>query len=116
MTGSTEAREVIRRIVDKIVREYRPEKVILFGSYSSGTPDRDSDIDLLIVKETGDRQIDREVAVATIVSDRKRLTPFDPHVMTPAEVTERLRIGDQFVREILDKGEVLYEVPGVSVP
>ncbi len=33
--------------------EYAPQKIILFGSYAYGTPQPDSDIDLLIIKETG---------------------------------------------------------------
>jgi len=114
MTGSAEARRLIRSLVEKIVREYRPEKVILFGSYAHDTPDEDSDIDLFIIKETTERPIDREIAVVTIVSDAHRLTPFDPHVMTPGEVRERLRMGDQFIREIIETGEVLYESPGIA--
>lgn len=114
MTGNAEARKLIRDLVGRIVREYRPLKVILFGSHANGTPDADSDIDLFIIKETSDRPIDREVVVATIVSDCHRRTPFDPHVMTPAEVEQRLRIGDQFIREILETGEVLYDAPGIA--
>jgi hypothetical protein len=47
--------------VDKIRREYRPERIVLFGSYVNGYPGPDSDIDLLVVKETPDRPIDRRV-------------------------------------------------------
>jgi hypothetical protein len=48
------------------------------------------------------------VAVAKIVSDPKRLVPFEPIVLTPKEIDERLKIGDQFIKEILQKGEILY--------
>ena len=108
MVGSTEARNLIRRMVDKLVREYQPEKVILFGSYARGTPDPDSDVDLLIIKETSERPIDRRLAVAKIVSDPECFVPFQPLVLTPEELAERLRVGDQFVREIVQGGEVLY--------
>lgn len=108
MTADEELRKIILNIVEKIKREYQPEKIILFGSYAYGTPDRDSDIDLLIIKETRDRPIDRRVAVARMVSDPKRLIPFESIVLTPKEVKERLEIGDQFVKEILEKGKVLY--------
>jgi predicted nucleotidyltransferase len=33
--------EVINRMVEKMVEEYKPEKIILFGSYAGGEPDRD---------------------------------------------------------------------------
>ena len=108
MTTDTKVRDIILRIVDKIKKDYGPDKIILFGSYAYGVPGRDSDIDLLIIKDTDDRPIDRRVAVARIVSDPKRFIPFQPIVLTPAEVQERLEVGDQFVREILEKGEVLY--------
>lgn len=115
MTTDTKVREIIIEIVEKIKKEYQPDKIILFGSYAYGTPDRDSDIDLLIIKDTQDRPIDRRVAVRRIVSDPKRFIPFEPIVLTPKEVNERLEIGDQFIKEILRKGEVIYAARGVPL-
>ena len=43
----------IREVADKIALEYQPEKIILFGSFAWGTPNKDSDIDLFIVIEQG---------------------------------------------------------------
>jgi predicted nucleotidyltransferase len=110
MNIETQARDMILEIVDKIKKEYQPSKIILFGSYAYGQPDRDSDVDLLIVKDTSERFIDRLVAVTRITSDPKRLIPLEVIVFTPEEVREKLKSGDQFLREILSKGEVLYEV------
>lgn len=42
------------------------------------------------------------------VSDPRRIIPFAPLVLTPREVEERLVLGDQFIEEIMTKGEVLY--------
>ncbi len=104
--------KAIKIELDKIVRQvvdtYQPEKVILFGSYAYGEPDADSDIDLLIIKKTSERFIERWVNVRQIVSDPERSISFDPIVLTPDEVQERLAAGDQFVEEIIKKGEVLY--------
>lgn len=108
MTADKEVRKTILEIVEKIVKEYLPEKIILFGSYAYGTPDRDSDIDLLIIKDTHERPIDRRVTVTRIVSDPKRLIPFEPIVLTPGELNERLKAGDQFIKDILQRGEFLY--------
>ncbi len=108
MISDKEVKDTILKIVEKIKKEYQPDSIILFGSYAYGKPDRDSDIDLLIIKDTHDRPIDRRVAVSRIVSDPKRLIPFEPIVLTPKEVKERIEIGDQFLKEILQKGEVLY--------
>ena len=104
--------ETIRIELDKIVKQvvaaYQPDKIILFGSYAYGKPSADSDLDLLIIKKTAERFIDRWTNVRKIVSDPKRLIPFEPLVLTPREVEERLAIGDQFIEEIIRKGEVLY--------
>lgn len=104
--------ETVRAELNKIVRQvvdaYRPEKIILFGSYAYGEPDVDSDLDLLIIKKTSERFIDRWINVRQMVSDPGRSIPFEPIVLTPEEVEERLAIGDQFIEEIVKKGEVLY--------
>ncbi len=44
--------ELINYIVEKIVREIQPEKIILFGSYARGDFERDSDLDLFIIKDS----------------------------------------------------------------
>lgn len=81
---------------------------ILFGSYAYGEPHEDSDLDLLIIKETQERPFDRVTTVIRLTSDAYRHIGFEPQVFTPEEVEQRLRIGDQFVAEIVEKGEVLY--------
>ena len=101
-------RRLIMEILDKIVTKYQPEKIILFGSYAYGKPDDDSDIDFLIIKNTDERPIDRRVRIRRIVSDSTRRTPFGPIVLTSVELQKRIEIGDQFIAEILTKGEVLY--------
>jgi len=110
MNAEIETRNTILEIVDKIKQEYQPDKIILFGSYAYGHPDRDSDIDLLIIKDTSERPIDRRVKVAKIVSDPERFTPLEAIVLTSEEIHERLQIGDQFIKEIIDRGEILYEI------
>ena len=101
-------RAQIDRIVKQVIDAYQPDKVILFGSYAYGQPDADSDLDLLIIKKTSERFIDRWVSVRQIVSDPDSSIPFEPIVLTPKELKERLAIGDQFIEEIITKGEVLY--------
>lgn len=104
MTRSQE----IERIVKQIAEGYRPLKVILFGSYAWGEPTEDSDIDLLVVKETPERFIDRWVAVREMIADPKRRTPVEPIVVTPEELRRRIAVGDQFFQEIVQRGKLLY--------
>ena len=108
MTQDKNVRKVILSITEKIKKEYRPEKIILFGSFAYGKPKKNSDIDLLIVKDTQERPIDRRVKVRRVVSNLRKGYPFSPIVITSAEVSQRLKIGDQFLKEILSHGEVLY--------
>ena len=109
MITTDSTRAMLRDIVARLSAEYRPKRVILFGSYAYGQPRPDSDIDLLIVKDTSDRFIDRWVDVRRILSDPKRTIPLETIVLTPQEITNRLNAGDQFLAEILKKGEILYD-------
>lgn len=103
-----DARALIDGLVGRLLAGYAPEKVVLFGSYAGGTPGRDSDIDLLVVKDTPARLIDRLIEVHRILSDPERRVPLDVLVLTPREVSERLAAGDQFVKGVLERGKVLY--------
>jgi len=98
----------IKDIAEKLRREYQPEKIILFGSYAWGKPDRHSDIDLFIVKETKDRHIDRAVKVREILDKENGEFALDTIVYTPKETEERLRLGDGFIKKIMTEGTVLY--------
>ncbi len=108
MKRSTKIKAELDKIVRRVVDSYQPEKIILFGSYAYGEPDEDSDLDLLIIKKTSERFIDRLMTVRKIVSDPKRSVPFEPVVLTPDELKQRLAIGDQFIEEIVNKGKMLY--------
>ena len=108
MANSQDIKAVIQAILEKLVVEYAPQRVILFGSYAYGTPGPDSDIDLLIIKETPERFIDRWVTVHRILTGIHRSLPLETIVLTPKEVARRLAVGDQFIREIFEKGQVLY--------
>ncbi len=102
------ARAIIESIRQRLLAEYAPLKVILFGSYAYGRPDQDSDIDLLIIKETTQGFIDRWVEVQRLLTGTHRHLPLETIVLTPAELEERLQMGDQFIANILARGEVLY--------
>ena len=107
MSGMNSERE-IEKIVKRIADEYRSLRVILFGSHAWGQPTDDSDIDLLIVKETSDRFIDRWVKVRELISDPTRRIPVEPIVMTPEELDRRIARGDHFFQRIVTHGKLLY--------
>ena len=100
--------ELVQRVVHRLRARYQPLQIILFGSYAYGRPHKDSDLDLLIVKETEKPFLQRLFEVRRLMSPLLDGYPFDPIVMTPRELKRRLQRGDQFFQEIVQKGKLLY--------
>ena len=99
--------ELIPTLVEKIVSAYQPEKVILFGSYAYGNPGKDSDIDLVIIKDTKQTSMERWLAVHKILKEYKYIS-ISPLVYTPDEFRRRLELKDFFVLNVVKKGKVFY--------
>ena len=99
----------IERVVSILQEHYAPDKVILFGSCGRGDFSEDSDVDLLIVKETSKRPLDRMREVYELVYSPDHYLALDPLVYTPKELTRRLALGDFLIQEIMEEGRVLYE-------
>ena len=98
--------EQIEALGRAIAGEFRPELVLLFGSYAYGTPTEDSDVDILVVLP----HEGKGWRIATEIRTRLRPAfPVDFVVRTPKEVRRRLALGDCFMKEIIGKGKVLYE-------
>ncbi len=96
---------VIRRCAREVAQRFQPDKIILFSSSAYGQPDADSDVDILVVMPARN-QIDQAVWI-----DRAVDAPFplDLIVRTPRNMAWRLKEGDDFLREIVAKGKILYE-------
>jgi predicted nucleotidyltransferase len=97
----------IRSFCDAVARQFHPRKIILFGSQAHSRPGADSDVDLLVImprtRARGERM---SVRIRHAIP---RDFPLDLLVRTPADVAKRLRWGDVFMREVVDKGKVMYE-------
>lgn len=98
---------VIKKMVQKIVAETKPEKVILFGSYAWGSPDIGSDVDLFIIKSSHKPAHDRILEIERLIYPTT--LPTDVLVYTPEEVNRRVALGDFFVKRILTDGKVFYD-------
>jgi len=99
--------EQLQEVVRRIKRAFDPQRILLFGSHAYGKPMADSDVDLLVVMESSERPAVRSAAIAKELLDIP--FPMDILARTPDEIRYRLEIGDHFIREILERGEVLYE-------
>lgn len=95
-------------VVDRITKGYKPEKIILFGSVARGEEQKDSDIDLLIIKKTNKKRPFRVKEVFETLRGINRNYALDPIVYTPEEIKDRLALGDHFVEEVFETGKVVY--------
>jgi len=102
----------IQKIIRQIVERFHPQKVILFGSYAYGQPSADSDVDLLVVMETGENPLH---TAAHIAASLDHFFPMDILVFRPADWEEYLREGAIFATHVATKGLVLYEASNPRV-
>lgn len=100
--GIKEIEEKVRPIIEK----YRPDKIILFGSYAAGNPTPASDVDLLVILDSNRSTWDLSIEISLSI---KHTFPMDILVRTPQEIARRLQYGDFFIRDIMETGKVLYE-------
>jgi predicted nucleotidyltransferase len=99
--------KMISEIVSKIVDNFNPEKIILFGSFVWGKPKEWSDIDILVImKYSGSSP---KVAAKISNLAKPKLVPMDILVRTPKEIEKRVKLGDYFIKRILNGGKVLYD-------
>lgn len=96
----------IKNLCQQIAREFNPEKIILFGSQAYGKPTAESDIDLLVVMPYEGSPFRQ---AGEILKRLQVWAPVDLIVRSAEEIEQRLKIGDQFMRKILEHGKVMYE-------
>src|ERR1700757_4331444 len=96
---------VIRRFAHPVAERFRPEKIILFGSYAYGRPHADSDVDILVVMPTRN-ELEQAEKICLAVDYN---FPLDLLVRTRENLAWRVAEGDSFLREVMDRGTVLYE-------
>ena len=100
------SQKLIREMVDRIVRQFEPEKVILFGSYATGQAGPDSDVDLLVIMPfSGSKRLKRlEIRMAM----HDIIVPKDIIVVTPEEFAVRKDIVGTIEYPAFREGKVLY--------
>lgn len=106
MSTGQSRRGQILQLCERIAREFNPEKIILFGSHAYGQPTPESDLDLLVVMQFDDDPLEQAVA---ILNRLNVLLPIDLLVRTPAQIQQRLEMGDSFIGDIIERGQVMYE-------
>lgn len=98
--------EKILQTSKAIFDEFKPDKIILFGSYTYGKPQNDSDVDLLVVLPYEGSSFRKTWEILNKIQPKFAI---DLLVRTPVEIEQRLAWNDFFIREIIEKGKVIYE-------
>ena len=102
-------------IVDRL-KEIKPYKIILFGSYACGNTKVDSDIDIIVVTndeyfpQNYKEKSDVYLKVSNLLSDFLGKIPVDLVVYTKPMYEKFIELGSLFSKEVLQKGVVLYEI------
>ena len=106
ITKNTTPVEYIDRIVKRIVKRFRPNRIILFGSHARGDAGPDSDIDLLVVMETSGSVRDQRLEIRGALHDIP--IPLDVIVSTPLDFAWRKNIVGTIEWPATREGKVLY--------
>ena len=108
LIGGLIPEETIADVVQTIADNCLPEKIILFGSYATGNPTPDSDLDILVIMASEQPQrVKRAIPIHQLF--RPKPCSMDIMVYTPSEVTYWNGTANHIVTEALRTGKVLYE-------
>ena len=99
--------ETLRKMVERIVKRFAPDKIILFGSHATGTSGPDSDLDLLVVMTPNGTKASQELDILKAL--RSYRMPKDVIVTTPEDFAWRKKIPGTIERPAAREGRVLYE-------
>jgi predicted nucleotidyltransferase len=108
----------IDAVLDSLVSLLKPSdpyRIILFGSYANGTPNRDSDIDLMVIfdnddiSKTYEERLNKRIFVRNLVFEINQQIPLDILVYSKAELHKIKESGNYFIDEIEKTGKTIYE-------
>ncbi len=104
----------IKEIIEKL-KSINPYLIILFGSYAYGTPNEDSDIDILVVTQddfmpqTFKERLEFRLSVSNIIHDIAKKVPVDLLIYSKPMFEKFKELNSSFAKEILTNGKKLYE-------
>lgn len=92
--------------IKSIVKNYNPDKIIVFGSYANNTMNKESDMDLIIIKNTKEKFLDR---INKVLESMSGCAKFDVLVYNEKEIEKMLKDGNDFLETALKEGIIIYE-------
>lgn len=100
------SKQRIKSYCDAIAAAFKPQKIILFGSYAYGRPNNDSDVDVMVVMPQRRYRKDLDYRIRTKVPAG---FPVDVLVEPDEKLARRVADRECFILEVLERGEVMYE-------
>lgn len=91
----------------RIVREFHPDRIVLFGSRARGTATAESDLDILVIMPVEGSVRDTACAIGAALSDR--MFSLDLIVMTPEQYSRQKELQGTIANEAAHDGRILYE-------
>ena len=95
----------VQRVVECLKR-YDPEQIIIFGSCARGDADEQSDVDVVVIKQTDARFLDRLLEVAKFLDND--LGKVDVFVYTREEFEEMRQRENPFIEKVVTEGRIIY--------
>jgi len=103
--------DLINILSDKIQKNVKPDKIILFGSYANGLQHEESDIDLFIIKDVKKEKVrDLKLSIKKAIRNIVLKNKIDVDILLDSQkrINQRIRLGDLFLKEIIEKGKIIY--------
>ena len=101
---------LVQRTVDRLIRAFAPEKVVVFGSFAKGTTHSGSDVDVLVIANLAGHPAAHQRKARQLAADA--FPPIDIVLATPAEVAEAGTAKSPFLLSVLETGRTIYTAPG----
>ena len=95
--------QTIQELCNRIIRDFQPDRIIMFGSYAYGKPTPDSDVDLLVVLPFEGKNLWKSREILNRTNPR---FPIDLLARRPDDTERRYREGDPLIRKALDHGNM----------
>ena len=98
---------LLQTATQRLVAEFQPEQIWLFGSHAWGTPTEDSDVDLMVIlPQSDERPIRRDQRAQKCLG--RLAVPADVLVRTRGEVNRYKHLRASLFHQVLNQGRKLY--------
>ena len=97
---------LVRRTLQRVIRAFAPEQVMLFGSYAKGTTHPGSDVDLLVIAHVDGDATAHHQRARQLAADA--FPPVDFVFATPEDVAGAASARSKFLQSVLETGIVVY--------